>query len=611
MMVHSCSLLSLNYLGNDQVIVGNSDYLPITHIGSVPLHTSQGILPLADVLVCPAITKSLLSVSKLTSDFPCEITFDDQSVMVKDKVTKQLITQGRMHKDLYVLKNIQFQAYYFTRQQAACEKVWHQRLGHANSDILLLLSRNKAIIFNKASSKTVCDSCHFGKSCKLPFVESDFVSSRPLERIHCDLWGPSTVVSNQGFKFYVIFIDHHTRFSWFYPLKQKSGFYSVFERFKLLVENQFQSKIQQSQCDGGGEFLSKQFLSLLTQAGIQQRISCPHTPQQNGMAERKHKHLTELGLTMMFHVRVPQQFWVEAFFTAVFLINLLHASSLPDHKSPYQMLYGSAPVYTALRAFGCKCFPSLCPYMNNKLDPKSLACVFLGYNEKYKGYRCYYPPTGRVFISRHVLFDESSFPFEDLYRSFHQDTDSSLLTAWRAAYIQPSANQSESVSTQQQDELLPARVLVPTPPPVPPIEVITPVVPLNENNNPPSPQPLPQEPAAPNVQEPIHPMTTRARSGIVKPNPRYALITVKEEFTEPKSLKEALNHTGWNKAMGTEIENMEETETFELVPPEDDQDPLGCRWVHKVKRNTDGTVMKLKSRLVAKGNEQEEGKQLH
>ena len=182
-----------------------------------------------------------------------------------------------------------------------------------------------------------------------------------------------------------------------------------------------------------------------------------------------------------------------------------------------------------------------------------------------------------------------------------------MLTAWRAAYIQPSANQSESLSTQQQDELLPARVLVPTPPPVPPIEVITPVVPLNENNNPPSPQPLPQEPAAPNVQEPIQPMTTRARSGIVKPNPRYALITVKEEFTEPKSLKEAMNHPGWNKAMGTEIENMEETETFELVPPKDDQDPLGCRWVHKVKRNADGTVMKLKSRLVAKSNEQEEG----
>ena len=49
--------------------------------------------------------------------------------------------------------------------------------------------------------------------------------------------------------------------------------------------------------------------------------------------------------------------------------------------------------------------------MTNKLDPKSLLCVFLGYNEKFQGYRCYYPPTGKVFISRHVLFDEHDFPF--------------------------------------------------------------------------------------------------------------------------------------------------------------------------------------------------------
>lgn len=189
---------------------------------------------------------------------------------------------------------------------------------------------------NKASAKSICDACHFEKSCKLPFLESDFVSSRPVERIHCDLWGQSPVVSNQGFKFYVIFIDHHTRFTWFYPLKQKSYFYSVFISFKQLVENQFQSKILQFQCDGGGEFLSKQFLMLLSQSCIQQRICCPHTPQQNGLDERKHRHLTEIDITMMYHGRVPQHFLVEAFFTAVFLINLLPASPLLEHKSSYR-----------------------------------------------------------------------------------------------------------------------------------------------------------------------------------------------------------------------------------------------------------------------------------
>lgn len=88
------------YLGNYQVIVGNGDFLPITHVGSVALQTPTCILPLEDVLVCPNIRKSLLSVSKLTSDYPCELTFDNESVLVKDKMTKQVLTQGHKHKDI-------------------------------------------------------------------------------------------------------------------------------------------------------------------------------------------------------------------------------------------------------------------------------------------------------------------------------------------------------------------------------------------------------------------------------------------------------------------------------------------------------------------------------
>lgn len=153
-----------------------------------------------------------------------------------------------------------------------------------------------------------------------------------------------------------------------------------------MVENLLQRTIKQFQCDGSGEFISQAFLTHLSKSGIKQFISCPHTPHQNDLSERKHMHLTELGLTMLFHGKVPQQLWVEAFFTATFLINLLLSSVLTDSKSPYEMIHNRAPLYsTALRVFGCKCFMSLRPYMQNKLDPRSLACVFVRYNEKYKG----------------------------------------------------------------------------------------------------------------------------------------------------------------------------------------------------------------------------------
>lgn len=105
---------------------------------------------------------------------------------------------------------------------------------------------------------------------------------------------------------------------------------------------------------------------------------------------------------------------------------------------------GKAPCYTALRVFGCACYPYLRPYAKNKFDPKSLCCVFLGYNDKYKGYRCLYPPTGKVYICRHVLFDERHFPYADQYQVYHTATDSSLLSAWQSNFIKDSPSPIES-----------------------------------------------------------------------------------------------------------------------------------------------------------------------
>ena len=92
------------------------------------------------------------------------------------------------------------------------------------------------------------------KSCKLPFNLSNKISKFPLQKVHCDLWGPAPVNSNQNFRFYVLFIDDCIRFSWLFPLKRKSDFFDCFLRFQRQVENQLERKIKIFQCDGGGEF---------------------------------------------------------------------------------------------------------------------------------------------------------------------------------------------------------------------------------------------------------------------------------------------------------------------------------------------------------------------
>ena len=73
-------------------------------------------------------------------------------------------------------------------------------------------------------------------------------------------------------------------------------------------------------------------------------------------------------------------------------------------------------------------------------------------------------------------------------------------------------------------------------------------------------------------------MVTRSKAGIIKPNPRYALLTHKVTYPEPNKVTEALKHPGWNKAMTEEYGNCTETQTWSLVPYTPDMNVLGSKW---------------------------------
>jgi hypothetical protein len=98
----------------------------------------------------------------------------------------------------------------------------------------------------------------------------------------------------------------------------------------------------------------------------------------------------------------------------VYIINRLPTAVL-SQLSPFEKLFNTTPDYTLMRVFGCKCFPLLRPYTANKLEYRSKPCIFLGYS--HAGYRCLDPVTGCVYLSHHVIFDESSFPAKDAANS--------------------------------------------------------------------------------------------------------------------------------------------------------------------------------------------------
>lgn len=231
-----------------------------------------------------------------------------------------------------------------------------------------------------------------------------------MEKIHSDLCGLAPILSSKKFQYYVSFIDDFTCYTWLYPLKNKSDFYTCFLKFQAFVENHFDRKIEVFQSDGGGEFTSKEFSNHLSQCGISQQLSCPHTPEQNGLAKRKHRHIIVTGLTLLFHANVPLKFWVDAFLIAVYFINRLPLSSI-GKETPYSKLFDKNPDYSGIRIFGSQCFPYLKTPALHKFSRKTTPCVFIGYSPLHKGCRCLDPHTHRVYVSPHVVFNENHFPY--------------------------------------------------------------------------------------------------------------------------------------------------------------------------------------------------------
>jgi len=128
-----------------------------------------------------------------------------------------------------------------------------------------------------------------------------------------------------------------------YLLKNKSETFTVFQQLKLMAELQFNSKIKSEQTDWGGEF--RPLTNFLASHGIIHRLICPHTHHQNGVVERKHRHVVELGLALLKQASLRLKFWDFAFTAAVYFINRLRTTSL-NFNVPYTVLFNKLPDYT-------------------------------------------------------------------------------------------------------------------------------------------------------------------------------------------------------------------------------------------------------------------------
>ncbi|KAL5815886.1 hypothetical protein ACOSQ3_024264 [Xanthoceras sorbifolium] len=306
------------------------------------------------MLHVPHIAKNLLSISRFVSDNNAIAEFVGHSCVIKDKVSKRMLPKGTLKDGLYelhlsgglsnsiasnfnsankhnaaIVSCSQFSACkhivyglaspLYDRQTLPCNvannihthfaincqvaSLWHSKFGHPSNLILQQILKQMHVP-SSINALSPYESCRYGKMHQLPFSRSSIKTKSPHELVYTDIWGRSPISFLDGHKYYIVFIDCHTRFSWLYPLPIRLKLRPSLH-FKNKLSYNSTQKIRMLQTDMGLEF--KAFGSYLKSVGITHRFSCAYTHQQNGVIERKH-HIVETGLTLLTHASMPSQF---------------------------------------------------------------------------------------------------------------------------------------------------------------------------------------------------------------------------------------------------------------------------------------------------------------
>jgi len=163
-------------------------------------------------------------------------------------------------------------------------------------------------------------------------------------------------------------------------MRDRSELFNIFQNFCLEVKTQFGQTICVLRSDNAKEYFFYCFNAFMKSHGILHQYSCPHTPQQNGVVERKHGHIMDTARTLLLSANAPLKFWIDAILTAGYLINQM-PSSILNNQIPYSVLYPMDFLYPVPPCvFSCVCFVHNLSPGRDKMSACAIKCVFLGYS---------------------------------------------------------------------------------------------------------------------------------------------------------------------------------------------------------------------------------------
>ncbi|WVZ16676.1 hypothetical protein V8G54_009658 [Vigna mungo] len=395
-----------NYVSRNlgKVYLGNEQSCEIAGKGVMKIKLNGSVWELKNVRHIPDLTKNLISIGQLANDGYTTIFHGDNWKISKGAMT---IARGRKSDTLY-------------KTEGACHLIavamnenpnlWHRRLGHMSE-------KGMRIMHSKGKLPSL-RSIEFDISGRIPKKER-------LELVHSYVWGPTTVSSIGGKRYFVTFIDDHSRKVWTYFLKNKSEVFEAFKIWKAMVENETGLKIKKLRSDNGGEYEDIRFKKFCYEHGIRMERTVPGTPQHNGVAERMNITLTERARSLCLQSSLPKQFWAEAVNTTTYLIN--RGPSVPlEHKIPEEVWSGKEIKLSHLKIFDCVAYVHISDQGRNKLDPKSKKCTFIDYGEDEFGYRLWDNENQKMIHSRDVIFNEKVI-YKDRNNTCNNNSEQSIL----------------------------------------------------------------------------------------------------------------------------------------------------------------------------------------
>ncbi|CAI7866222.1 unnamed protein product [Closterium sp. NIES-53] len=290
-------------------------------------------------------------------------------------------------------------------------ETWHPQLAHVAVSTLEVMHKEMCVhrlqLQGDGAHYGSCEACMQNKFVQFPFPRAEGSAKAPLEVVHMDLVGPMRTEGTGGVLYFLTMVDEWSRFTWARPLSKKSDAAAAMkENWLPMVERQAMRLVKVLRSDRGGEFLGAEFTKLLKRNGIRHQLSCPGTPQQNGIAERANQTIGEAAKTLLGAAGMPYRFWPEAVFHVITVKNRVLTHVGDKHWVPYERWLGKKPSIDMLRMWGCMGLLMVLKEKRHKLEVAAVWAVHLGMAPDSKGWLMWDPKSKRTLVSHDVKFVE-------------------------------------------------------------------------------------------------------------------------------------------------------------------------------------------------------------